>query len=816
MATQIAKDTALEGPSRTRKTRNVTTEKGRAHEARTSEKIHQIEAEKNYRFKDLALVPPYTNFRPIDFRGINWERRLSCKVDPLLDLRTYMPRVFYLDWADYQRDLIYEIELRMREGGKKAFGCPRGGGKTAITRGMLIRATKYAMRKFSFFIGSREDKALQTLDFIRTFWFRSQELQQDFPELAYPVYRLEGRATSGAQGQTFRGERTHINWSTKEVQFPTLLLTEEDVVGYLQNDPECVIYLPDQGININRWIINNSGSMIRVSGIDGSIRGEAEIHPILLTQPRPDFVLLDDVQKDQKADSPKSCDDLDRLIESAIDYLAAPDVTQAMLMPCTVIREGDVSDVYLNPLKKAEWSGVRNGIIQQYPPGMDDYTIHSEVNGQPNVQGQLWERYKEIREESYRQCGNLRLANEFYLENREDMCHGFKISWLDRYKHDSSNQDNNEVDAIQGAMNWRFKDLDSFLSEGQNNPRSKTAQQGVLLRPEEVAEKITNIPRGELSVQWQDVVAFIDVQDEILFYVVFAFDYDFNGQIIDYGTFPQVQTSFFRKNQTAGWSLLTRYYFKTYPEEKTTGHINQNRTTAVRAPFEQKIYLALKQCCSHLLDREFPVGGTAASKRIRGIGIDTQWGKASEVVKRFQREFKDSRLITYSGQSFQPHHRQIEEYDIAAGQSSGWLFEHQMHPHVNEPKWIVKSRKDGTRYILADVNRLKSFLMSRLACPPGNKGCITLFQGTPALHKMFAEHVADSEYPEPITARGLTKDCWQSKPSSRSDNDYLDCCAGCMALASICGASLKTEGGVCEVPTRRSLKQMYAERRKHA
>lgn len=773
--------------------------------------------ERNYHWKDLSLVPDYTNYKPFDLKSINWERRLRAKADPFFDFQTYLPKVFYLDWAEYQVDLINEIEGRMVEGGKKAFGCPRGGGKTAISRAAIIRAMKFGMRKFSFFIGSREDKALQTLNFIRTVFYRSTLLRDDFPELCYPIYRLDGRASLGAHGQTYKGERTHINWGTKEVQFPTVMFDKEDIKTYLDNDPDCVIYLPDLGVDIDRYIINSSGGMIRVAGVDGSIRGEAEVHPILLTQPRPDFVLLDDVQKDQGAESPTKCIALEKLIEAAVDFLAQPDVTQAMLMPCTVIREGDISDTYLNALKKVEWAGVRNPTISKYPPGMDDITIHDEVDGKPNECGRLWETYKEIREESYRKHGNLRLANEFLKKHEKKMCDGFEITWTQRFKTDSPNPDVNEVNAVQSAMNWRFKDLESFLSEAQNRPASKTDQVGVTLKPEEVVEKITNLKKGELSIQWQDVVAFIDVQNEILFYSLFAFDYDFNGQFIDYGTFPEVKTPYFRKSQTAGWSLLTRHYYKTYPDERKAANINRNRTTSVRAPFEQKLYLALQDCVSWLLSRRFYCSGVDQSgtvgKQIKGLAIDTQWGKSSETVKRFQREYNHPRVLTYSGMAFPPQHRQIEEYDVEAGESTGWLFEHQMHPHVKEPKWIMKPRKDGTKYILADVNRLKSFLLARLACPHGKKGSISLFQGTPSQHKMYADHVADSEYPEPITARGLTKDCWQTKVQARNDNDYFDCSAGCMALASMCGASLKTTDK--EEVKQPSMRDAYASRRRH-
>lgn len=767
----------------------------------------QAHAEENFGIRDISQTQSWSGFKPIDFSAINWERRMACKADPLLDLTTYMPNVFYLDWADYQRDLIVEIEERIRFGGKKAFGCPRGGGKTGIVRGMILRATKYGMRKFAFFIGSREDKALQTLDFIRTFWYRSPLLQQDFPEIAYPVYRLEGRAGLGALSQLYRGERTYINWSTKEVQYPCMLLSREDVEGYLKHDPDSISYLPDIGINIDRYIAKSSGCMIRVAGVDGSIRGEAEIHPVLLSQPRPDFVLLDDVQKDQKADSPKACLDLERLIESAVDYLSAPDVAQACLMPCTVIREGDVSDIYLDPYQKPDWGGERHGVITKYPRGITDDLILDEIGGQPNEQGKLWNQYREIRDESLRKFGDLRAANEFYIENRSCMAEGFQVSWSERYKHDSENTNKNEVDAIQAAMNWRFKDLFSFLSEAQNKPRSRNDVTSTVLTPAEVAEKTTMIPRGEISSQWTDVVCFLDVQDELLFYAVFAFDYDFNGQFIDYGTFPEIGTNYFRKSQTAGWSLLTREYYRHNPQEKPPG-VHKERTTAIRAPFEAKIYLALKLGCTHLLNKKYVVQDENQTiKQIRAIGIDTRWGQASDVVKRFVREYNNMRVISYAGHAFMPSHRQLEEYEM----TPGWLFEHQMHPNVKEPAWVIRLRKDGSRYILADVNRLKSFLMQRFASPPGSKGSVTLFQGVPEAHRMFADHVAGSEYPEAHSARGMTKDCWMTRPQAKSDNDYLDCATGCMALASICGASIKT---TTEVELKRPpLRDVYANRK---
>lgn len=778
-------------------------------EIRGKERRLRYELNATYTIRDIANVPPDMPIEPLALDKINWERRKACRKDPLLDLKTYLPKVFYLEWADYQQELIKSIESCMEDGGKKAFGCPRGGGKTAIVRGMIMRATKYGMRRFAFFIGSREDKAKQTLDFIRGFWYRSPELRQDFPEIAYPVYRIEGRGGVGSLGQLYKGERTYINWSTNEVQYPCMLFDEEDVAGYLQHEPKNVLWLPDHGVDIPKFMIRSAGCIIRVAGVDGSIRGEAELHPVLLSQPRPDFVLLDDVQKEQKADSPKSCQDLENLIESAIDYLRAPDIGQAMLMPCTVIREGDVSDRFLSPEIKPDWVGERHAVISKYPKGINDDTILEEVDGERNEQGVLWLEYQKIRDESLRVHGDFRLANQYYLENREQMSAGFEISWKQRFLQDSKDPNRNEVDALQAAMNWRFKDLPSFMSEAQNRPRPKVGLHTILIRSGELMEKISNIPENQLAANWQDMVAFIDVQEEILFYAIFAFDYDFSGQIVAYGTWPHVSSLFFSKNQTLGWALLSREFWKAYPEQRKQAKALQTRNTKGRAPFEGKIYHALDCCTTEILGFDFPVHDQdQAVRQVRGIAIDTQWGKSSDTVKRFIREKRDPRLIAYRGHPFLPSHKQLEEYEARPG----WLFEHQQHPHVKEPTWSIRPHPDGSRYILADVNRLKSFLMNRLAAPMGTPGCITLYADRPEHHRMFAEHVCSSEYPEPIQARGMVKDCWKTRPNTRSENDYLDCTAGCMCLASICGASIKT-GHEPPVTRRPSFRDIYKRKK---
>ena len=94
-----------------------------------------------------------------------------------------------------------------------------------------------------------------------------------------------------------------------------------------------------------------------------------------------------------------------------------------------------------------------------------------------------------------------------------------------------------------------------------------------------------------------------------------------------------------------------------------------------------------------------------------------------------------------------------------------------------------------------------------------------MFSAVPEDHRMFAEHVADSEYPEPVLARGMKKDCWKPKPGREANNDYLDVAAGCLCMASSAGGSVKTkkikDDREKKTKTRKTMREIYnAKKRK--
>lgn len=723
---------------------------------------------KSSRYRDIKWQPPphdeELGFAPL-VPQINWELREACRYDLRLFCEHFLSKVFYLGWSRDQLAVCERLQEVVRSGGKHCLAMPRGGGKTALCRASIIWGTAYGHIQFPFFIGSKQGKAVQTLRFVRMQWYSSALLLRDFPEIAYSIRRL-GNRSHGAKGQLYNGHSTHVVWEAQEVHYPCLMLTEEDKRHYPAED---LIEIPDY----DGWITKSSGVLIRTEGIDGSIRGDADVHPYTLSQPRPDFVLLDDIQKDQHTDSPTVCDKLLELIDGAIEGLGGPDQLISVVMPCTVIREGDVSDTYLDRAKKPQWNGTRYQMVAKWPECVIETTIDTASR-----QGKLWHEYDELRRASLREHGDIRLATDFYAQHRDEMDAGFECSWAERFHGDERYKGNRELSAQQHAMNLFLDNPYSMLAEYQNTPKRKTAGGTPILTVKEfLEERIVDVERLKLTANEQHLVAYVDVQDECLFYALFACETDFTGRFVDYGVFPDCDRISFTKQDVAKWCMLSRSYFQRHPDSPRT--FTQGSRKMAKAPLEGKIYFALQNCCNFLLGRQY-VRDDGLVMHLQAIGVDTKWGLVTDTVFRFAREYGSPIVLPCAGQYVGAASIPFQQYLPKAGMriSDFWIHEQS-------------GKHRGQAHLRIDTNQVKSFLHQRLSTPKGNPGAVTVFKAEPREHELFAEHVCKSEFPEPVTAKGRTVDEWQENVG-RPDNDWLDCSAGCMALASFVGARVTT------------------------
>lgn len=729
-----------------------------------------------------------------DTSTIRWDVRLACKYDLQKFGEEYFPSVTYLPPADYHIDIIKKLQLAFLGTHKSAIGVPRGGGKDSWLNIALMWGSAYAHKLMPFLIGSTETSALETLDFIKKNWFTSDKLRYDFPEIGYPIFRT-GNNHFGAKGQTFNCYNTDLVWAAQDVQYGNLLLLEDQAKPFLDNDPDILSYLgmrefrnlEGDKYKAPAWFPRSGGIAIQVTGIDGQIRGRTFTHPVTLELRRPDIVVLNDIQKDQNATSPTICDKLVKRIDGAVGGLGGPDKDISAIMLATVIEEDDVSDRYLSRDKKPDWSPERHPMVRQWPEGITNYDIDVATEA-----GKHWTKYGELRVDSMKQYDDIRLATQYYQGHREEMDKGFIISWEARYSKKGG-----EISAIQSAMNKKFHSPLTFPSEYQNAPRrSEYLNFAPIVRGRQLAEKTTQLPKGYAPLDTTHVVVGIDPGDEYLQYMVLACDMYYSGAFIEWGTFPEepMRHRYWRKNQAAGWRYLSKRFLEANPEQFAHADLldKSKRKYAkigkFSAPIEAKIYWGLGKLCDYLLKKVYPKFESATPQDLRVSRICIDSGAFTEVVRRFIRDRADPRIISSQGLAPKPSQRQFEEYE----RRKGWIFEDMTSPGTKEIKWYyAPSPSDNMYEMRIDVDRMKSFLFQRLHQPIGTTGSIYLYNDTPENHEMICDQICESEYPEPDTQRGKTKDLWKSR--NQFDNEGLDTAVLCLAMASMCGSRLKIQ-----------------------
>jgi hypothetical protein len=431
------------------------------------------------------------------------------------------------------------------------------------------------------------------------------------------------------------------------------------------------------------------------------------------------------------ARSLSQCATRESVLVGAVLGLAGPGKKISGIMPCTVIRPGDMADRILDRDKHPEWNGERTKMVYAFP-----------------TNEKLWAKYAEIRAESMRADRGLAYATEFYRQNREEMDAGAVIAWPERFNHD-------ELSAVQHAMNLKLQDEGAFFAEYQNEPLPEEIPDDDLLTADQIAEKTNRLKRGEVTIGCNHLTMFIDVQATLLFYVVAAWEDDFTGYVLDYGSYPDQKRSYFSLRD-ARHTLASAF---------------------PRSGLEGSIYAGLIALTNNYLGKEWR-RDDGASMRIERCLIDANWGMSTDVVYQFCRQSPHSAVLLPShGRFVGASSIPFSEYKRKQGDRVGhnWRI-----PNVQG--------KRAVRHVVFDANYWKSFIHARLAVAMGDRGCLSLFGDRPELHRLFAEHIT-AEYRVKTEGRGRTVDEWKPRPEA-VDNHWLDCLVGSAVAASIQGSLL--------------------------
>lgn len=630
----------------------------------------------------------------------NPDRVAACRLDLRLFCESYAAATFHLGWSPDHRKVIAKIQRSVLEGGLFAVAMPRGAGKTSLCETAVQWALLYGHRRFVVLVSADSDAAADSLKSIRLNLETSDALHADFPAVTTPLRRLDGihQRRLMYAGRTLR----------QSISRNDLVLA--DIPG-----PACE-------------------GRVRCVGITGSMRGMVQSLGDG-SHVRPDLVICDDPQTDESARSPSMTAARESIIHGTILGLAGPRTSIAAIAPVTVIQRDDLADRLLDQERHPDWQGERCKLVYEWPSS-DAAKLH-------------WDRYREIRIESLRAGRGIADATAYVREHYDEMHAGSVVAWPERFRPD-------ECSSLQAAYNLRLRNEAAFLSEYQNDPAPLSLGVDVGLTAAEIAAKINRRERGVCPINTQHVTAMIDVQERLLYWLVAAWEPNFTGYVLDYGTYPEQPTA-----------------YHTYAEAR--------RVLADLHPGgkEAAIHAGLEALTSMLAARQWPRedGATLSIDRIQ---VDANW--ESDTIYGFCSAASQRRIITPShGKYVGARSAPFSEYKKRPGDRVGHNWR---QPNV--------SGRRATRYCLFDSNYWKSFVYSRLSTPLGGPGALSLWGSDPIAHRLLADHLV-AEYRTRTSGRGRECDEWQSKPG-RPDNHWFDCLVGSAVAASCEGVELAGTG----------------------
>lgn len=645
-------------------------------------------------------------------------------------IETYLVKMFSIKgvhwpWSHTHLDVMRRIEEAVRDGKLYAIAMSRGGGKTSLIKAGTLWAVLYGYRRWVCMIAATSPKSLAMGHDLQTIIETNPLLAADFPEVCYPIQRLE-RIVNRQRGQTYLGKPTRMVWNSDEIVMP-------DIPG-----SRC------------------AQSMVTATGLDGAgIRGQVKVLADG-TQLRPDLVLLDDPQTDEVAKSEFQTAERMLLLGGAVLEMGPPGVPLAGLMAVTVIREGDVADTIL---KQPQWNGTRAPMMVKFP-------LHIAATPADVPHQEWWVTYAELLSE-----GRVADATALYAEHRclpecepvldrARPCHACPIrdtcmdadaiiSWVHR-KYPS------DLSAIQHAMDRHIRNPALFAAEMQQSPLSERLA-GARVTPAQMVQRVSGAGVGQVPASATIITCGIDVHDEILYWCVCAWEPDFTGQVIQYGTFPEQPTRWFRQ------SSPTRLMSREFPGQDKDGVIQAG----------------LERLCGVMLHHEFQGGGGAAMA-IEAMLVDS--GYKPTLVYNVRKKLASPIMQASRGLPLRATNKPIAAFQ----RKPGWKF---------GDNWYVPSVR-GTReypHVCIDTNYWKTFVHRSLAVAPGTRGALTLY-GTPATmgdHEQFADHVAGAEFFNEVFANGRIV-CEYKVMPGKPDNHWFDCLVLATVAASMRGCKSAT------------------------
>ncbi len=389
--------------------------------------------------------------------------------------------------SDHERVLM-KINTAINSGGLFALAMPRGHGKTTILKWVTAYVLLTGRRKYVLVIAATAELAQSIVDFVRSRIIESDTFHAHYPHVTTYARATDGKAIKARYQLRADGKASGILWSKTTLVFPEVLSP------YGKTYP-------------------SNGAILEAHGLTGAIRGKWKNTKTGKTL-RPDFIILDDPQDRESAESPSQCAMRERIITGDVLGLAGPRKRITAIMPCTIIRKGDLADRFLNHNQHPEWQGETCRLVNEWP----------------TAQNTLWKEYERIYREETGAGRGFAAATEYYRAHRAEMDAGAEVSWPARVR-------DGEISALQTAENLMIETGPQFWAEYQNEPKDIETM-GYRIDPAQVAAHQAPLDKGVVPDRARILVAATDINRAGLRWVVVAFDQQMSAHVCLYGVFP--------------------------------------------------------------------------------------------------------------------------------------------------------------------------------------------------------------------------------------------------------------------------------------
>lgn len=413
------------------------------------------------------------------FDAINWRRRKRASKSLVDFVKTYMiglmiddaPEVMYIQ-------ALREMESALSQARPYNIELPRGSGKTSAAQMATIYLLATGRRKFCVVVSANHAQAQNIIrDIFRAVIEGDTAFSQDFPELALPFQLLEG---SYRRRQLYKGVSTNVSKTASQITFARLKDEDGEEMPTSQSTIVC------RGIT---------------SGVRGLKSGKL----------RPDFVLLDDLQSHESADSAEQVEKILEIIRKDVMGLAGKGKLNVLMTSTPIAPDDLCAKIEADP----NWKTTKFKAVLSWPKDIIDHPDDG-----------LWAQYFKLYDAENAEDKPHDGSREFYRQHRKAMDEGAVLFAPHRFKKEE------HLSALQALLETRHT-IGAAAFSAEHQMQVQRYSFALDIQPKHVLAKMIDLPPLVVPEGTVLTVASSDLNvSYAISTTVVAFDRDMSAHVV--------------------------------------------------------------------------------------------------------------------------------------------------------------------------------------------------------------------------------------------------------------------------------------------